>query len=161
MGKKLAAIIILTFSANNAYAFLDALEDKDTQNNLMNAVTDSVKSSTNHAVPVTDLLTNGLSVTPEQATAGSGALLSLAQSQLSSANLSELESLIPWSSTLPDTQGLLGSVENMQAVQNVFESVGLDPTMIGKFAPIIMGYLGENGASDGLLNSLSSLWKNK
>ena len=161
MGKKLAAIIILTFSANNAYAFLDALEDKDTQNNLMNAVTDSVKSSTNHAVPVTDLLTNGLSVTPEQATAGSGALLSLAQSQLSSADLSELESLIPWSSTLPDTQGLLGSVENMQAVQNVFESVGLDPTMIGKFAPIIMGYLGENGASDGLLNSLSSLWKNK
>ncbi|RJX72262.1 hypothetical protein DZ860_07575 [Vibrio sinensis] len=161
MGKKLAAIILLTFSANNAYAFLDALEDKDTQNNLMNAVTDSVKSSTNHAVPVTDLLTNGLSVTPEQATAGSGALLSLAQSQLSSADLSELESLIPWSSTLPDTQGLLGSVENMQAVQNVFESVGLDPTMIGKFAPIIMGYLGENGASDGLLNSLSSLWKNK
>ncbi len=54
---------------------------------------------------------------------------------------------------------LLGGINSLSAVNDVFEKIGLDPSMVAQFAPIILGYLTDQGASSGLLNSLSSLWK--
>ncbi|SNX49947.1 hypothetical protein VTH8203_03595 [Vibrio thalassae] len=97
-------------------------------------------------------------MSPQQATTGAGALLSFAQTQLSSRQKSELNSLIPGLSTLTGS-GLLSSVENMESVKNAFASVGLDPALISQFAPVILNYLGTQGASSGLMSSLSSLWQ--
>ncbi|MCL9777101.1 DUF2780 domain-containing protein [Vibrio methylphosphonaticus] len=129
--------------------------DSDSANSLLSSA-NSLSQFQNSAV-VNDLTTN-LSVSPEQASAGAGALLSLAQSQLGSEGTSELNSLIPGLSSL-GSSGLLKSVESMESVKSVFSSVGLDPSMISQFAPIVLEYLGTQGASSGLLSSLTSLWQ--
>lgn len=108
--------------------------------------------------PLTELLTSQLPVSTEQAAGGSSALIALAQSQLSQQNSTELQSLIPGLSNLKDAQSLLGNIESLSAVQSAFNALGLDPSMISQFAPVILGYLNEQGASEGLLKSLSGLW---
>ncbi|WP_394154606.1 DUF2780 domain-containing protein [Vibrio maritimus] len=108
--------------------------------------------------PVVNDLVNDLSISPEQATTGVGALLSLAQSSLSSEQQSELSSLIPGMDSLTSS-GLLSSIQDMDSVKSAFSSVGLDPSMISEFAPIVLDYLGSQGASSGLMDSLTSLWQ--
>ncbi|KAA5737363.1 DUF2780 domain-containing protein, partial [Acinetobacter baumannii] len=103
-------------------------------------------------------LTSQLPVSSEQAAGGSSALLALAQSQLSGENSSELASLIPGLSSLSGAQSLLGNVESLSAVQSAFDTLGLDASMISQFAPVILQYLSEQGASTGLLDSLTGLW---
>ncbi|GAK85823.1 hypothetical protein JCM19238_3413 [Vibrio ponticus] len=137
---------------------LDSLADKDTQDSVSKLVSEHSEIA-NHSLPLAGILSDQLSISPEQAASGTGALFGLAQQQLSSGDLSELESLIPWSSNLPDVQGMLGNIENIESVQKVFESVGLEPSMINQFAPVILDYLKQSGASEGLLGSLSNLWK--
>ncbi|CAH0524520.1 DUF2780 domain-containing protein [Vibrio hippocampi] len=127
--------------------------NSDSVNNLLSSA-----QSQQDSTPVIDNLVSGLSVSPQQATAGAGALLSLAQSSLGESQTSELSSLIPGMSTLTDS-GLLSSVQNMESVQSAFSAVGLDPSMISQFAPIILQYLGTQGASSGLTDSLTSLWQ--
>ncbi|MEK6212827.1 MAG: DUF2780 domain-containing protein, partial [Vibrio fluvialis] len=39
-----------------------------------------------------------------------------------------------------------------------FEQLGLDSSMVSQFAPLLLQYLTGQGASEGLLSSLSSLW---
>ncbi|WP_234494642.1 DUF2780 domain-containing protein [Vibrio maritimus] len=108
--------------------------------------------------PVVNDLVNDLSISPEQATTGVGALLSLAQSSLGSEQQSELGSLIPGMDSLTSS-GLLSSIQDMDSVKSAFSSVGLDPSMISEFAPIVLDYLGSQGASSGLMDSLTSLWQ--
>nr|WP_112481259.1 DUF2780 domain-containing protein [Vibrio variabilis] len=108
--------------------------------------------------PVVNDLASNLSISPEQATTGVGALLSLAQSSLGSDQQSELNSLIPGMDSLTSS-GLLSSIQDMDSVKSAFSSVGLDPSMISQFAPVVLDYLGSQGASSGLLESLTSLWQ--
>ncbi|KII77657.1 DUF2780 domain-containing protein [Vibrio renipiscarius] len=157
--KKSAATFAIVFFATtvNASSFLDSATSKDATD-LISSVSEKYDAA-GHSLPMSDLLTQKLDVSPEQALTGTNALFSLAENQLSSGDLSELESLIPWSSSIPDAQSLLGNVENMDAVKSVFEKAGLDPSMINQFVPVVLNYLGDNGASEGLLGSLGNLWK--
>ncbi|EGU44169.1 hypothetical protein VII00023_01295 [Vibrio ichthyoenteri ATCC 700023] len=159
MKKCAAALAVLLFTTTaNASSFLDSATSKDATD-LISNVSEKYETA-GHSLPMTDLLTQKLNVSPEQALTGTNALFSLAENQLSSGDLSELESLIPWSSSIPDAQSLLGNVENMDAVKSVFEKAGLDPSMINQFVPVVLGYLGDSGASEGLLGSLGDLWNN-
>lgn len=158
MKKCAAGFAVLLFATTvNASSFLDSITSKDT-NDVISSVAEKYDVA-GHSLPMTELLTQQLDVSPEQALTGTNALFSLAENQLSSGDLSELESLIPWSSSIPDAQNLLGSVDNMQAVTSVFEKAGIDPSMISQFVPVVLKYLGDNGASEGLLGSLGDLWK--
>ncbi|WP_237667827.1 DUF2780 domain-containing protein, partial [Vibrio sp. V42_P2S4T144] len=49
-------------------------------------------------------------------------------------------------------------IENISAVKSAFDTLGLDPSMISQFAPVILDYLNKQGASEGLLSSLGGLW---
>lgn len=155
MRKTLLTLALLSMNIGSAHAFLDSITDKSSESGLMDMVGKSLgtESST-----LTDLLTSQLSVSTEQAVGGSGALLALAQSELSDENSSELESLVPGLSTLSSAQSLLGNVESLSAVQSTFDSLGLDSSLISQFAPVILQYLNEQGASEGLLSSLTGLW---
>jgi len=105
-------------------------------------------------------LTNQLNVSPEQATGGAGALLALASNSLSSSESSELSSLIPGMSSLTGSAtGLLGMANNMSAVTDMFAKLGLDASMVTEYAPVLLEYLTQQGASSGLLSSLGSLWQ--
>ncbi|MDF2153182.1 DUF2780 domain-containing protein [Vibrio sp. CAU 1672] len=155
MDKRASIWLLLSLATTQSYAFLDTIVEQDEQQSLMDMVGNGLYSEPS---PITELLTGQLPISTEQATTGSGALLALAQSQLSAQHSEELQSFIPGLSELGSVQSLLGNVESLQKVQAVFESVGLDPSMIGQFAPLIIGYLSEQGASDGLLTSLGGLW---
>ncbi|EGR1753918.1 DUF2780 domain-containing protein [Vibrio parahaemolyticus] len=155
MRKTLLTLALLSVNIGNAHAFLDTVVDKSSKNGLMDMVNQGLNAESS---PLTELLTSQLPVSTEQAAGGSSALIALAQSQLSQQNSTELQSLIPGLSNLKGAQSLLGNIESLSAVQSAFNALGLDPSMISQFAPVILGYLNEQGASEGLLKSLSGLW---
>lgn len=155
MRKTLLTLALLSVNIGSAHAFLDTVVDKSSKNGLMDMVSQGLNAESS---PLTELLTSQLPVSTEQAAGGSSALIALAQSQLSQQNSTELQSLIPGLSNLKGAQSLLGNIENLSAVQSAFNALGLDPSMISQFAPVILGYLNEQGASEGLLKSLSGLW---
>ncbi|USD41425.1 DUF2780 domain-containing protein [Vibrio sp. SCSIO 43135] len=149
----LAATIGLT--STPTYAFLDSLTDKEEQQGLMDMV---AKGMSAESTPIADQLTEQLPVSKQQAMTGGSALLSLAQSQLTSGQNKELTSLIPGLAEFNQVSTLASGLQDMPAVKKAFESVGLDPSMISQFTPVILGYLTEQGASSGLLTSLEKLW---
>ncbi|ELB2119973.1 DUF2780 domain-containing protein [Vibrio parahaemolyticus] len=155
MRKTLLTLALLSVNIGSAHAFLDTVVDKSSKNGLMDMVSQDLNAESS---PLTELLTSQLPVSTEQAAGGSSALIALAQSQLSQQNSTELQSLIPGLSNLKGAQSLLGNIESLSAVQSAFNALGLDPSMISQFAPVILGYLNEQGASEGLLKSLSGLW---
>ncbi|EGQ7796642.1 MULTISPECIES: DUF2780 domain-containing protein [Vibrio] len=155
MRKTLLTLALLSMNIGSAHAFLDTVVDKSSKNGLMDMVSQGLNAESS---PLTELLTSQLPVSTEQAAGGSSALIALAQSQLSQQNSTELQSLIPGLSNLKGAQSLLGNIESLSAVQSAFNTLGLDPSMISQFAPVILGYLNEQGASEGLLKSLSGLW---
>ncbi|EHR7858737.1 VcgC [Vibrio parahaemolyticus] len=155
MRKTLLTLALLSVNIGSAHAFLDTVVDKSSKNGLMDMVSQGLNAESS---PLTELLTSQLPVSTEQAAGGSSALIALAQSQLSQQNSTELQSLIPGLSNLKGAQSLLGKIESLSAVQSAFNALGLDPSMISQFAPVILGYLNEQGASEGLLKSLSGLW---
>ncbi|EJG2003395.1 DUF2780 domain-containing protein [Vibrio parahaemolyticus] len=155
MRKTLLTLALLSVNIGSAHAFLGTVVDKSSKNGLMDMVSQGLNAESS---PLTELLTSQLPVSTEQAAGGSSALIALAQSQLSQQNSTELQSLIPGLSNLKDAQSLLGNIESLSAVQSAFNALGLDPSMISQFAPVILGYLNEQGASEGLLKSLSGLW---
>ncbi|MCF9445510.1 DUF2780 domain-containing protein [Vibrio parahaemolyticus] len=155
MRKTLLTLALLSVNIGSAHAFLDTVVDKSNKNGLMDMVSQGLNAESS---PLTELLTSQLPVSTEQAAGGSSALIALAQSQLSQQNSTELQSLIPGLSNLKGAQSLLGNIESLSAVQSAFNALGLDPSMISQFAPVILGYLNEQGASEGLLKSLSGLW---
>ncbi|HCE1919716.1 DUF2780 domain-containing protein [Vibrio parahaemolyticus] len=155
MRKTLLTLALLSVNIGSAHAFLDTVVDKSSKNGLMDMVSQGLNAESS---PLTELLTSQLPVSTEQAAGGSSALIALAQSQLSQQNSTELQSLIPGLSNLKGAQSLLGNIESLNAVQSAFNALGLDPSMISQFVPVILGYLNEQGASEGLLKSLSGLW---
>ncbi|ENP0848279.1 DUF2780 domain-containing protein [Vibrio parahaemolyticus] len=155
MRKTLLTLALLSVNIGSAHAFLDTVVDKSSKNGLMDTVSQGLNAESS---PLTELLTSQLPVSTEQAAGGSSALIALAQSQLSQQNSTELQSLIPGLSNLKGAQSLLGNIESLSAVQSAFNTLGLDPSMISQFAPVILGYLNKQGASEGLLKSLSGLW---
>ncbi|EGQ8515822.1 DUF2780 domain-containing protein [Vibrio parahaemolyticus] len=157
MRKTLLTLALLSVNIGSAHAFLDTVVDKSSKNGLMDMVSQGLNAESS---PLTELLTSQLPVSTKQAAGGSSALIALAQSQLSQQNSTELQSLIPGLSNLKGAQSLLGNIESLSAVQSAFNALGLDPSMISQFAPVILGYLNEQGASEGLLKSLSGLWTN-
>lgn len=125
-----------------------------------------------------------LKVTPEQAVGGTGALLGLAKNKLSGNDYSQLSKAVPGVDQLAGSNALgslgglgsliggskssssgnsvlgsaLGNVQSMGDVNQAFSALGMDSSMVGQFAPVILQYLGQNGASGSALQSLGSLW---
>lgn len=125
-----------------------------------------------------------LDVTPKQALGGTGALLGLAQNQLPASEYAALTSAVPGLERLTGTAalgqlsglgGLLGGfggqasgsdkvqsalsqVQNLQQARQAFSALGMDPALIGQFAPLLLQYFGNQGVAGPLLQSLASVW---
>ncbi|WP_248749425.1 DUF2780 domain-containing protein [Pseudomonas sp. MWU15-20650] len=127
-------------------------------------------------------LTSQLNVTPEQAVGGTGAMLGLAKNQLSSTDYSQLGKSVPGLDQLSGSNSLgslgalsgmlgqsggsktsgldsvLGNVKNTSDLNTAFSALGMDSGMVGKFAPVILQYLGGQGASNSVLGKLAQAW---
>ena len=121
---------------------------------------------------------SALNVTPQQAVGGTSAMLGLAKNQLSSTDYSQLAKEVPGidklsggSGNLAALSGLLGSsgksaglenalgnVKTTSDLNNAFSALGMDSGMVGQFAPVILQYLGGEGASSSVLGKLAQAW---
>ena len=110
-------------------------------------------------------LVSGLGVNENQAKGGLGAILNLAKDKLEGGDFSQITNAISGADELmnaaPSAEGesgglggMLGSVTSALGVGNLgglaslagaFKSLDLDAGMIGKFAPVVMGFLKEKG----------------
>jgi len=120
----------------------------------------------------------GLGVTPQQAVGGTSAMLGLAKNQLSSAdysqlakevpgidklsggggNLAALSGLLGQSGKSAGLENALGNVKDTNDLNNAFGALGMDSGMVGQFAPVILKYLGGEGASSSVLGKLAQAW---
>ncbi|QXO17685.1 DUF2780 domain-containing protein [Vibrio ostreae] len=156
-----SALVLSTVFSAPSFAFLN-FGSKDQSNDLASMVSSTLNQAESNSSLITQV-TNQLPVSPQQATGGVGAMLSLAQNQLSESNSEELGQLLPGMDQLTNlnlsgSKDTLSGLNNLSAVHDVFKGLGLDPSMISQFAPLVLQYLTSQGASDGLLGSLSKLW---
>tara|TARA_B100000809_G_scaffold246617_1_gene274749 strand:- start:59 stop:583 length:525 start_codon:yes stop_codon:yes gene_type:complete len=174
MKKTLATVAIAAAlsTALNAHAFdLGGLLDGDEEklvNSAKAAATNSdtsVNTNTNMmSQGLLDLLSSQLDVSPTQAAGGVGALMGLANNSLPTEYSQQLNSLLPGlkSSSAGGnslTSSLLGSVKDMDSVNTAFSALGMDPSMVHQFVPLITGYVGDSSGTPGLMSALSSVWK--
>ncbi|OEE95270.1 DUF2780 domain-containing protein, partial [Vibrio crassostreae] len=126
------------------------------QTALMAAV--NMWSQQNETTPLVDTVADQASVTSDQAVGGIGSMLALAQNSLGTADNKELATLIPGMSSLEST-GLSSLLSSQGAVESAFSGLGMDPSMVTTFAPIILQALQSQGATSGLMDSLSAIWQ--
>jgi Protein of unknown function VcgC/VcgE (DUF2780) len=109
-------------------------------------------------------LTKGLSITPHQATGGAGALFSLAKSRLNPADFGKIAGAVPGMGSFlkaaPSTStsggsglsGLTGSLPGgmggLTSAATSFQKLGLSPSMVQKFLPIMTNFLQAKGGSN-------------
>lgn len=157
----ISALVLSTLFSAPSFAFLNFGSD-DQQQDLAGMVSNTLNQAESNSSLITQV-TNQLPVSAQQATGGVGAMLSLAQNQLSDSNSQELGQLLPGMDQLTNlnlsgSKDMLSGINNLSAVNDAFKGLGLDPSMISQFAPLVLQYLTSQGASDGLLGSLSNLW---
>ncbi|MBD0787751.1 DUF2780 domain-containing protein [Vibrio sp. Y2-5] len=158
--KKSIIITVLasTIFTSPSYAFLGKLSES---NDLSSMVSSTLSQTESNSALLTQI-TSQLPVSETQAAGGVGSLLALAQNQLSDSNSSELESLLPGLSqltSLSESSNAFAKIADMEAVNKVFNKLGLDSSMVSQFAPLVLQYLTSQGASSDLLGSLGSLWQ--
>lgn len=103
-------------------------------------------------------LQNSANISSEQAIGGLGSMLALAQNSLNSSQSNEMAGLIPGFDSL-QSSGLTAMIANNETVKSAFSALGMDPSLISTFAPIIISALQSQGASNGLLDSLGAIWQ--
>lgn len=128
-------------------------------------------NATNPNPELVGQLTKELNVTPEQATGGAGAIFGLAKSNLSPTEFSKVAAAVPGmdkflkaapashggaapgsSQGIPSALGSLGSMVpggagGLASLAGSFQSLGLSPSMVGKFAPVLEKYVGAKGGA--------------
>ena len=112
-------------------ALLAAAQSWGQQNESTSVLAQAVQQNTN--------------VTSEQAIGGVGSLLALAQNSLGQTQNNELAGLIPGYDMLQQT-GLTSMIANSEMVKSSFSALGMDPSLVSTFAPIILQALQSQGA---------------
>lgn len=107
-------------------------------------------------------LVSAIGVNEEQAQGGAGLLLNLVKDKLSSDDFSKVAEAIPGVEGLLEAApegggGLLGAITNMipglgggalgdlAGLASGFSKLGLDADMVAKFAPLVIGFIQEQG----------------
>ncbi len=176
-----AALIALASTSAFAFNLNDAVNAASTiQGN--NKSDGSAVAAAPQAAGLLNTLGTQLNVTPQQAVGGTGAMLGLAKNKLSSSDYSQLAKQVPGLDSLSGSNALgglnglggllgsggssdaagvasaLGNVDSKAAMNSAFTKLGMDSTMVGQFAPVILQYLGQQGVGGTLLQSLGSIW---
>jgi hypothetical protein len=129
---------------------------------LLGAQTPAPNNPKNPDPELVGQLSNKLHVTPAQATGGAGAIFGLVKTRLSPGEFSKLAAFVPGmggflnaapaaaaggAATGSLTPAIPGGAGGLASLAGAFQSIGLSPSMVGKFAPIMQNYLGSKGGS--------------
>ncbi len=174
-GAALASLMAL--AATPVFAF----NLNDAANAVSNATGGQQKATAApEAAGLLNTLGTQLNVTPEQAVGGTGALLGLAKNKLAGNDYSQLSKSVPGLDQLAGTSALgslsglggllgssgsssaldsaLGNVQSMGDVNKAFSALGMNSSMVSQFVPVILQYLGQQGAGGSALQALSGVW---
>ena len=93
-------------------------------------------------------LTGQLGVTPKQAIGGTAALMNVAKESMPAADYAELLKSVPGlSSMISGNEALVNGAMQMMGgsdmVNQTFSALGMDSSMVGKFAPVLLNYFKE------------------
>ena len=91
-------------------------------------------------------LTSQLGVTPQQAAGGTAALMNVAQQKMPATNYAELLKSVPGLSSLVQgneslVNGAMQMMGDSDMVGKAFGALGMDSSMVGKFAPVLLDYV--------------------
>lgn len=173
----LALVLTLSGCANSGLTMNDAVQVASA----INAATpNSGTSATRNTITELLSLFAGTPVTGQQALGGTAALLGLAQSQLGSNQYGQLVQQVPGLQQLTGNSAVsqlnalgllsgnadqssrlstaLGNTDTLAGVNQAFSALGMDPDMVGMFSQLLLQYLGSEGVSASLLQSLASAW---
>jgi hypothetical protein len=176
-GAAMAALMALAVTPVFAFNLNDAA-------NAVSSATGGQQKATAapEAAGLLNALGTQLNVTPQQAVGGTGALLGLAKNKLTGNDYSSLTQSVPGLDQLSGTTALgslgdlgsllggssgnsnsaissaLGNVQSMGDVNKAFGALGMDSGMVSQFVPVILQYLGQQGASGSALSALSGVW---
>jgi hypothetical protein len=120
-------------------------------------------------------LVSSTGVNQQQAEGGAGLIFGLVKERLSSGDFSKVADAVPGVEGLIDSApssggglgGLLGGVAsamgagdlgNLASLAEGFSKLDLDAGMVGKFIPVVLSYL-QNQGGDGLLSLVSGVLK--
>src|SRR5215213_1427997 len=133
-----------------------------------------VKGLTNPSPELVGKLTKELSITPEQAIGGSGALFGLAKGKLKPEDFTKVADVVPGMDGLlnatpkpkKESSDMLSSVGSMlpgkagalASVAGSFKELGLSPSMAVKFVPVMTKFVDLKGG-DGVAKILSGALK--
>jgi hypothetical protein len=94
-------------------------------------------------------LTSELGVNENQALVGAGSLLGLAKEKLSADDFARVAGVIPGSDGIMkkaiEIGGISGPIGSITNLAPVFSRVGMGSDMIGKFVPVLTGFVGSAG----------------
>jgi len=96
-------------------------------------------------------ITKNIGLTPTQATSGTATILQYAKNQVSDTDYTSLLKNVPALGNLGSsslTDNLLGSVSSLESVQTAFKTLGIDPSLISQFVPLIIEYAKSVGGVD-------------
>jgi len=120
-----------------------------------------MKSMGGDSSGLTSLLTKQLGVTDTQASGGVGSMLKLAQEKLAAGDFDKIAKAIPGSDKyLASAKQLLGgaNVGDKAGLQSAFSKLGMSPSMVDKFTPIVTQFVGGTGGEQAK-NLLASVLK--
>lgn len=126
----------------------------------------TVKTSSKSPSPeLVGELTKQLSITPAQATGGAGALFGLAKSRLGTADFGKVAAVVPGmngflkaapsagsqAGGIPGISSLSGALpggaSGLASTAQSFQKLGLSPSMIGKFVPVLTQFVQSKGGA--------------
>ena len=159
--------------ADNVYAFglsdiTGAVETLEAGRQAPTAPVPSAGTAAGNSL--TGLLMQQLGVTQPQAEGGAGALFQLAKAKMQGAAFTELSNSVPGmqgllaaapvanpagaggllgnlGSLAGNSGGTIGAVGNLVGLASSFQQLGLSPSMVQKFVPVVLQYVQGNGGS--------------
>jgi hypothetical protein len=93
-------------------------------------------------------LVSDLGVTPDQAMGGVGSMLNYAKGAMNPGTFDAVTKALPGSDKYMDAASKLlgaGDITNLAGLDSAFSNLGLSPSAVNDFKPVVSEYLGEQG----------------
>jgi hypothetical protein len=98
---------------------------------------------------LTSLLSQQLGVTTNQATGGTGSILTLAKEKLPSTDFSSLSNMIPGADSFmksaKDLGAVTGPIKDKSGLEAAFSRLGMGSEMVPKFSQVMSDFVGKAG----------------
>ncbi|WP_353662282.1 DUF2780 domain-containing protein [Hydrogenimonas sp. SS33] len=146
MMKKVAIATLAASLSLQAGFFDDAVKSVGSMNRPSQSAPATASTNTSQASGLLSSLTGQLGISQKQAAGGTAALMNAAAQQMPQSNYTQLLGSVPGlGGIVKNNSGLVNGAMSMMGntdmVGQAFKMLGMDNSMISKFAPALLGYI--------------------